>query len=131
MNYSNRGITLIELMVVLVVLAILVSIAYPSYVDHVQRTRRADAMSALTELANRQERFYTQTFNYTNVLGSGGLEYSATSPDGYYTLSVTTPSTSTYTLQADAVGPQTADTGCTTMTLTSAGVKSPANCWRR
>ncbi len=131
MKIKSRGITLIELMVVLVVLAILVSIAYPSYVDQMRRTRRADAMTGLTEMANLQERFYTQNFRYApnrTSLGHNGL-----SPDDYYNLSITNsvPTSYTLTATADALGPQTKDTGCTTMTLRSNGVKSPPTCWKR
>lgn len=127
-NMKYRGITLIELMVVLVVLSILISIAYPSYVDHVRRTRRADAMTGLTEMANLQERYYTQNFRYApnnTSLGHNGL-----SPDQYYDLSVSGSATG-YTLTATANAPQDQDTGCTTMTLRSNGLKTPNECWKR
>ncbi len=130
MKMKSRGITLIELMVVLVVLSILISIAYPSYVDHVRRARRADAMTGLTEMANLQERFYTQNFRYAPNLTS--LGHTSTSPDGYYDLSINSVPTS-YTLTATPVagGSQNQDTGCTTMRLRSNGVKSPPSCWKR
>lgn len=56
---------------------------------------------------------------------------SATSPEGFYGLSfAAAPTATTYTLQATAIGNQAQDTGCSTMTLTEAGVKMPVACWR-
>ncbi len=131
MKSSIRGITLIELMVVLIVLAVLASIAYPSYVDQVRRSRRADAITGLTELANLQERHYTQTFTYATT--AGALNHSGKSPDEYYVVSVAASATTTYTLTANAAvgSPQQKDTGCTSMSLTNTGAKTPATCWQR
>ncbi len=116
-------------MVVLIVLAILASIAYPSYLDHVRRSRRADAITGLTELANLQERHYTQTFAYAT--SPGALNHSGKSPDGYYDLTIPNFTTTSYTLRATANAPQDQDTGCTSMSLTNTGAKTPANCWKR
>jgi type IV pilus assembly protein PilE len=129
MKMKSRGITLIELMVVLVVLSILISIAYPSYVDHVRRTRRADAMTGLTEMANLQERYYTQKFQYATDITN--LNHGGVSPDGYYNLSIPSNSLTSYTLTATANAPQDQDIDCTTMTLRSNGVKAPDTCWKR
>ncbi len=128
MKTQSRGITLIELMVVLIVLSILVSFALPTYFDQVRRTRRADAMTGLTELANLQERFYTQNFRYAP--NETSLGHAGNSPDQYYNLSVSGSATG-YTLNALANAPQDKDTGCTTMTLRSTGSKTPDGCWRR
>jgi type IV pilus assembly protein PilE len=124
----SSGITLIELMVVLVVLSILISIAYPSYVDHVRRARRADAMTGLTEMANLQERFYTQYFRYAT--NNASLGHNGLSPDQYYDLNINGSATG-YTLTAAAKPPQDLDTDCTTMTLRSNGLKTPDTCWKR
>jgi type IV pilus assembly protein PilE len=59
-NSSNRGFTLIEIMVVVAVVGILGALAYPSYNASVLKGRRAQARSALAELLQQQERFMTQ-----------------------------------------------------------------------
>lgn len=93
------GFTLIELMIVVVVVAILATIAYPSYQAYTVRSRRADAQAALMQVANQQERFFTQCNWYaatptgTKACGanssSGVLGLStADSPNGYYTISI-------------------------------------------
>lgn len=129
---KNKGFTLIELMVVLAIIAILASIAFPSYQSSVRESRRADAFAGLTRMADMQERFYLQNRTYTMDEASVG---GANTVEGYYTLSVTAADANTYTLQAEVVagGPQVGDfeggTDCQILTMTSAGLKTPAACW--
>lgn len=67
---SDRGFTLIELMIVVAVIAIIAAIAYPSYMDYVRQSRRADATVALLELAQYMERYYTNNGRYTDGDGN-------------------------------------------------------------
>lgn len=128
MKKTQSGITLIELMVVVAIVGILAAIAYPSYQNYVKQTRRSDAQIALTQAANQQERFFTEcnwyaaTPNGTRGCGTnttGILGISTTSPEGYYTLSISagtiasgcTAYTCGFTLVATPVttGPQAGD----------------------
>lgn len=124
---SQAGITMLELLVVMAVVAILAAIAYPSYVNQIQQTRRAEAVAALTELANRQERFYTVNFRYAGTVAV--LSYPVTTEKGYYTVSIPTVTSTGYTVRATAQGTQADDTACTPMNLTSEGARTPAQCW--
>jgi len=143
---TRSGFTLIELMIVVVIIGILAAVAYPSYQNYALRTKRSDAKAALTELANRQEKFYAQCNKYTGSVtgtfptsstttacttGTPGLGSPATSKDEYYTMRITDQTDSAYTLRATAVvgKSQTKDTGCTELNLTSLGAKGPAGCW--
>jgi len=121
----QRGMTLIEIMIVMAILGILMSVAYPAYQAHMEKTRRSEATSALLELANRMELFYSDNnFRYTATLAS--LSYGTQTEEGNYNLSVPVISTTAYTLRAQVVAgsPQTGDANCATLTLTSTGVRA-------
>lgn len=143
---SGSGFTLIELMITVVIIGILASIAYPAFQQQVLKTRRSDAKSALTELANRQEKYFSQCLVYTNDLTSAfpvnfnscagaGLGAATSSNDNLYSLSATLVAgpPSSYVLTATAVTSksQNNDTGCTVLTLSSTGAKTPTTggCW--
>ena len=106
----SSGFTLIELMIAVIILGILAGIAYPNYRTYVTQSRRADAKIALTEIANRQEKFLLQCNQYTGSLGGDisactGLNYATLSPDGHYSLSVAlAASNSQFTATADPNG---------------------------
>jgi len=127
----SKGFTLIELMIAVAVVGILAAIAYPSYQDSVRKSRRADAKSALLDAAQREERVFTENNQYTATLGTGGLNLSATTTDGYYTLAITNAAAnaagriSTYTITATPVAgtTQAKDTTCSAFSVNQIGVK--------
>jgi type IV pilus assembly protein PilE len=84
---KSHGFTLIELMIVVAVIGILSAIAYPSYTEYVLRGRRAEARTALMDLMQQQERFFTQTGAYAAPLTTAFKAFSGDSAaNGYYTL---------------------------------------------
>jgi type IV pilus assembly protein PilE len=122
---NSRGFTLIELMIVIAIVAILVAIAVPSYNRHVEKTRRADAQSGLLEAAQTLERCFTRNNTYA------GCAIPTASPDGFYTIAVTTPSATAYTLTATVTGVADA---CSPFTLDHRGNRNASGsdadrCW--
>ena len=132
---KNQGFTLIELMIVVAIIGILTAIAAPSYTEYLREAGRRDAMVGLSTIADRQERYYLQNNTYTTALTD--LNASSTSDEGLYTLKVTSADASGFVVSATAITTksQANDTGCTTMTLSSTGVKTPngpapaEECW--
>ncbi len=125
-------------MIALVVFAILAAIAYPAYTNQVIKARRADGHALLFTAAQREQQFFTSNSAFTGTVGNGGLNISAASEEGYYTLTIATTGTppTTYTLTATRAASQTDDTRCGDLTLTHLGVKGnsggslPASrCW--
>lgn len=95
----QNGMTLIELMVVVAILGILASFAYSSYQTQMTKTRRTDATTAILDIANRLEKFYSTCASFTRNLDKPmpgdctatadiGLNYVTVSANGYYSLSV-------------------------------------------
>lgn len=72
-SFSQRGFTLIELMIVIMVVAVLSSLAYPSYTEFVAKSRRTAMTSTLMQGSQWIERFYTENFSYYQVRGNKAL----------------------------------------------------------
>jgi len=137
---SQRGVTLIELMIVLVIIGVLAVAAIPAYRGYTERVHRTEAKSALLELAANQERFYLQNNTYTadlNALGFTGGK----SEFGVYALDFTVaPDTQGFTARAVPAGvgtngvDQTRDADCKTFTINEQGIRTAApdprgDCW--
>ena len=86
---TNRGFTLIELMIVVAIVAILASIAYPSYREHVRKSNRVEAKSLLMQIMQQEERFKTENLTYSTDLTAIGGGYLNPQPtdNGHYTVS--------------------------------------------
>ena len=136
-SQQEAGFTLVEVLVVVAIIAILTLVAYPAYQDQMQKTRRSDAKIALTELANREEKFLADNARYTaTITGTPGLGYTTSvSPDKYYSLAIATPSNTEFTATATpvATGPQAGDQKCTSFAINHRGEKtftgSGPTCW--
>ena len=66
------GFTLIELMIVVAIVGILATSAYPSYQEYVRRSARAEARAAVLNMAQLQERNFSDRGAYVSVTGGSG-----------------------------------------------------------
>ncbi len=126
---SNRGFTLLELMITVAIIGILAAVAYPSYLESVASGRRTDAQANLVALAQHMERHFTETANYNTAV----LPYTESPRDGadkFYDLVVTASTATTYTLQATRKNGMVGDR-CGNMTVNNIGQKvaGQADCW--
>lgn len=136
LHRTVRGFTLIELMIVVAIVGILAAIAYPSFTGYVREARRADAIAAITRVQLAQEKYRANHTTYSSSLADLGVP--ETSPEGYYTITIESPTATGYTVKATAVTgtTQASDTGCTVMTMVvSGGSAAPAtgnaSCWKK
>ena len=117
---TQKGFTLIELMIVVAVIGILSAIAYPSYQESVAKSRRADMQRALADADQYMRRFYSSndTFVITSLptaLAKSPKEGSAT-----YNIAASGMSTTAFTLTATRTGTMSADR-CGNLAINQAG----------
>ncbi len=155
-----KGFTLIELMIVVAIIGILASIATPAYNSYVQRAKRTDATTALSQIQLTQEKLRANCRYYglEGASSSCGANAAATtvsvadsdagtagyqSPEGHYTLDISSNSGTAYTATATASSTsQLGDTDCRVFTLkiepanpqgektsTDSGGSASTNCW--
>jgi type IV pilus assembly protein PilE len=137
MNKSQRGVTLIELLIVVAIMGILGAVAYPSYVTFVTKSNRAEPQKELLELANLMEQYFSDHRIYTDELTNlGESADSYVTESGNYTISAAINGTgTTYTLTATVKtgSSQAGDSECASMTLNNVGQKGATNttCWEK
>ncbi len=149
-RHRARGVTLIELLVVVAIIGIISAVALPIYRQHVAKSRRADAITALSNVAQAQERWRTNNTNYAGSLTI--LFPNSTSPEvssgGHYGLTLTGLGASAsfiagFTIAATPTsgGLQGSDSDCASMSIQvaagnliyaatdSGGTDSSQRCW--
>ncbi len=137
MKHSNRGFTLIEMMIVVAIIGILAAIAYPSYDEYVKRGNRTEGQAFLSDVAARQERYFSQNNAYiTDVANIAKLGLSNNrSPTDKYRVNIAAGNANQggYLLTARQ---QFGDTKCGNLRLDAlgkrynTGAKTVDECWR-
>lgn len=123
-----RGFTLIELIIAVIVVTVLLAVALPSFLDSIRKGRRSEAFTALSSIQQAQERWRSNRAGYGSLVDLG-IAASST-PSGYYALSVSGASATSYTIVADGSGSsQSGDGACAILGMrVVAGTLSYASC---
>jgi type IV pilus assembly protein PilE len=133
MRRSNRGFTLIEIMIVIAIIGIVMTIAAPSLTEYVKKGRRTEVAGLLSEQAQILERFYSKNNVYTGITG-------LSTGNDFYTLTPTLTDQTFLLTAARKTGTAMATDKCGDFTLTNTGVRSMVNataglttkdCWGR
>src|SRR5579862_5521316 len=97
-----RGFSLLELVIAISIVAILAGIAIPSYTAYVLHAHRSEALRTLNLLRGALERCYSQNYSYNAgaALCPAAPGTTFTTPNGYYTITYSNMSATTYTLTA-------------------------------
>lgn len=132
---SQRGFTLIEVMIVVAIVAILASIAIPSYRDYVTRSKLVEAHTQLASMSVRMEQFFQDTRTYAGACQAGTV---APAPTGKQ-FDFTCPTLTAATYVVTATGKPAQGTGGFTYTinqnnerattLVPTGWTANATCW--
>ena len=145
----ERGLSLIEVIIALAMVGILAAIAYPSYRNVVIKNNRAVAHSSLTELAARQDSYFSQRRNFASnltqlgypsatiyVRNNAGLipDSGGSPPSGaVYLLRIASSNDRGFVVEAAPVKVQAQDSECGTLSLNAQGLKGAStgssNCW--
>jgi type IV pilus assembly protein PilE len=125
---QRNGFTLIELLIVIVILGVLVSIAVPSYREYVRRANRRAAQAEMMEIANRERQYLLANRRYAEE-----HELNYTLPDSIaqnydWDIEVGADAEPSFEITFEPVDGSGQD-GDVNLTLSSTGVKSPADKW--
>ena len=133
MRRSNRGFTLIEIMIVIAIIGIVVTIAAPLLTEYVKKGHRSEIAGLLTEQAQLLERFHSKNNVYSNATGlsAGNEHYSITATLADQTFLLTAVRKADSSMAADKWGDFTLNnTGAMSMINAAADVTSK-DCWGR
>jgi len=142
---TQKGFTLIELMIVVTIIAILAAVAIPSYQDYVTRSRVTEALSGLADARTKIEQYFQDNRSYPascviQPAVPAATQVQLTSLKNF-TLSCDNMSATTYTVTATGTSSMvgfayTVDQNNTkTSTFSGTGASkgwtaaSPNNCW--
>ena len=111
---SQRGFTLMELMIVVAIIAIIAAIAYPNYTQFVTRSKRSVGATALLQVADRQQQFFMDNKRYaasltslgydndTIMVGDEGQVVTTASDDRIYNIQISIDPTDSNTIYASS-----------------------------
>jgi type IV pilus assembly protein PilE len=131
MKRTQRGFTLIEVMITVAIVGLLTAVAVPAYSDYVVRSRLSEAFTALGGAQPAAEQFWSNRRTYAGFDSTNG--FPAATINFSYALSNAT--TSSYTITATGTGKMTGfvytidQSGTRTTTGSPTDWGTSSSCW--
>ena len=100
---TNKGFTLIELMITVAIVGILSSIAVPAYKDYVLRAKLTEGISALSSMRVKMEQFFQDNRTYAGACTAGTIAPIPTNLKNF-AVSCSNLGSDTYTITAAGEG---------------------------
>lgn len=119
---KQYGFTLIELMIAVAIVGILAAVALPNYTEYVKRASRAEAVAALLDAANKEEQYFVDNREYTELLSDLGVQ--SKTENKHFELTIKVVDKNAFTVTAKPIaGPVKGDGDCTELFITDTGLK--------
>ncbi len=134
-EFKQRGMTLIELILVVAIIGILASIVYPNYSDHIRKAHRKQAMVDMARIQLHLEKHYDNGYSTDDILANGKCTDFCNVADDRYEITVTADShgymiTATPKADKSQNNDSCLGTAYTKLTLSHSGAHTPVECWQ-
>jgi type IV pilus assembly protein PilE len=128
MKKSHNGFTLVEMVIVILIIGVLAAISIPSYREYVIRGHRRAAQAAMMEISARQQQYFVANRTYATEAELGYVLPDQVGDFYEYTIDLVDGPPPGFEITFEPQGSQASDGD---LTLDSAGVKGPAEKWKK